>query len=107
MSARLRVIGAALLLTASVTACDAAGSPDGVGADGVRSGSDAPEQAAPVVPVRIITSAPDLSAVRIAEPLRINAAEGTLDAVKVTATDGTLLDGSLDDGSWVLSSRLE
>jgi lipoprotein-anchoring transpeptidase ErfK/SrfK len=102
MSARLRVIGAALLLTASLAACEAAES-----LDDVRSGSDAPEQAAPVVPVRITTSAADLGAVRIAEPLRITAAEGTLNAVTVTATDGTKLDGSLDAGSWVLSSRLE
>jgi len=101
MSARLRVIGATLLLTASLAACEAGESLD------VRSGSDAPEQAAPVVPVRITTSAADLGAVRIAEPLRIKAAEGTLNAVTVTATDGTLLEGSLDAGSWVLSSRLE
>jgi lipoprotein-anchoring transpeptidase ErfK/SrfK len=102
MSARLRVIGAALLLTASLAACDA-----GESLDDVRSGSDAPEQAAPVAPVRITTNAADLGAVRIAEPLRIKAAEGTLNAVTVTATDGTRLEGSLDAGSWLLSSRLE
>jgi lipoprotein-anchoring transpeptidase ErfK/SrfK len=102
MSARLGVIGAALLLTASLAACEA-----GESLDDVRSGSDAPEQAAPVVPVRITTSAADLGAVRIAEPLRIRAAEGTLNAVTVTATDGTKLEGALDAGSWVLSSRLE
>jgi lipoprotein-anchoring transpeptidase ErfK/SrfK len=102
MSARLRVIGAALLLTASLAACDASES-----VDAVRAGSDAPEQAAPVVPVRITTNAPDLAAVRIAEPLRIKAADGTLEAVTVTATDGTELEGSLGGGSWVLSSRLE
>jgi lipoprotein-anchoring transpeptidase ErfK/SrfK len=103
MSARLRVIGAALLLSASLAACETAESP----LDDVRSGSDAPEQAAPVVPVRITSSAPDPSAVRIAEPLRIKAAAGTLTAVTVTASDGTKLDGSLDAGSWLLSSRLE
>ena len=102
MSARLRLIGATLLLAASLAACDAAES-----LDDVRSGSQAPEQAAPVVPVRITTSAPDLDAVRIAEPLRIKAAEGTLDAVTVTAADGTELEGNVETDAWVLSSRLE
>jgi lipoprotein-anchoring transpeptidase ErfK/SrfK len=103
MSARLRIIGAAMLLSASLAACDAAESS----VDDVRGGSGAPEQAAPVVPVRITTSAADPSAVRIAEPLRIKAAQGTLTDVTVTASDGTKLDGSLDAGSWLLSSRLE
>ena len=102
MSARHRLIGATLLLAASLAACDAAES-----LDDVRSGSQTPEQAAPVVPVRITTSAPDLDAVRIAEPLWIKAAEGTLDAVTVTAADGTKLEGSVKADAWVLSSRLE
>ena len=103
MSARLRVIGATLLLAASLAACDAASTSDGVAS--VPDGDV--EQAAPVVPVRITTSAADLRAVRIAEPLRIKAPEGTLKAVAVTATDGTRLDGSIKGAVWQLSSRLE
>lgn len=105
MSARLRVIGATLLLATSLAACDAASSQDDVNSASGTSG-DA-EQAAPVIPVRITTNAPDLSAVRIAQPLRIKAAEGTLDAVNLTATDGTKLDGAVNADAWVLSSRLE
>ena len=103
MSARPHVIAAALLLTASLAACDS-----GESLDKVRSGSAGEsEPSAPVVPVRVRTNAPDLRAVRIGEPLRITAAEGTLSGVTLTATDGTRLDGGLRAGAWVLASRLE
>ena len=109
MSARLRAIGAALLLTASLAACDAAGGTGGsADADGSSSGStEATEQAAPVKPVKITATASDLRSVNIAQPLRIRAAEGTLEGVDVTAKDGTPLQGDVKGEAWVLSSRLE
>ncbi len=99
------MVGATVVLAASLAACTAVGGNDGVtSASGSASES---EQAAPVPPVRITASAADLRAVPIAEPLRIRAAGGTLDAVSVTASDGTRLDGDANAGAWVLSSRLE
>jgi lipoprotein-anchoring transpeptidase ErfK/SrfK len=104
MSARHRVIGAALLLTLSLSACDAAESLDGVTGG---SGSDETEQAAPVVPVKITASAADLGAVQIAKPLRIDLVDGTLKTVTLTASDGTKLDGERNGSAWTLTSRLE
>ena len=108
MSARPSVIVAALLLATSLAACNAADGPDGVrsapseGAQGAQGA-----QAAPVLPVKVKASAPDLGAVRIAAPLRIKAAAGTLNGVDLTSADGTKLQGDVEDGAWVLSSRLE
>lgn len=104
MTARLRIVGATVLLAASLAACDAAGSRDEVAGT---SGDTAPATTAPVTPVRITASARDLGAVRIAEPFQIKATAGTLDAVTVKATDGTRLDGAVKADAWVLSSRFE
>ncbi|MEO5661867.1 MAG: Ig-like domain-containing protein [Nocardioides sp.] len=108
MSVRLRVFGAALLLTLSLAACDTAESLDGgPSGSGSSSGAGETEQAAAVVPVRVTASAANLSAVRIAEPLQINVADGALRTVTLTAADGTRLDGARNGNGWTLSSRLE
>lgn len=111
MSVRLSVIGAALLLAATLAACDVAESSDGgrsTSGEPVQAAPEAPEApAGPVLPVKVTASAPNLAAVRISAPLRIKAADGTLNGVDVTAADGTKLDGAVKDDAWVLSSRLE
>ena len=76
MSSRLGATGAALLLAASLAACDAAESTGG--AQGGQGGPDGTTQAAaPVVPVKVTASAANLRAVRIDDPLRIDVADGT------------------------------
>ncbi|WP_107704854.1 L,D-transpeptidase [Nocardioides allogilvus] len=102
MSARLSVIGAALLLTASLAACDVA-----EGLDDIRGGAESPEKSGPVVPVRLTASAADLGAVRIAAPLRFKLVDGTLKTLTLLAGDGTKLDGDRDGQTWTLASRLE
>lgn len=106
MSSRLGAIGAALLLAAGLAACDTAGSTSDAqqGPDGT---SQAAEPVVQVVPVKVTASAADLRAVGIADPLRINVADGTLRGVDVTAADGTALKGAVKGDAWVLSSRLE
>ncbi|EON23222.1 ErfK/YbiS/YcfS/YnhG family protein [Nocardioides sp. CF8] len=102
MSARLSVIGASLLLTASPAACDVA-----EGLDDIRGGAEESEQSAPVVPVRLTASAADLGAVPIAAPLRFKLVDGTLKTLTLLASDGTKLDGDRDGQTWRLASRLE
>lgn len=104
MSSRLGAIGAALLLAASLAACDSTESTSDAqrGPDGTSS-----QAAEPIVPVKVTASAADLRAVRIADPLRINVADGTLKGVNLTAADGTALKGAVKGDAWVLSSRLE
>ena len=93
---------AAVLLTMSVAACDAAPNADEAPADptGGRTSTD-------VAPVRVTTNIKGLRAVGIAEPFRIGAAGGSLTSVTAIAADGTELTGALTDGAWQLSSRLE
>ena len=60
-----------------------------------------------MLPVKVSASASNLRAVQISAPLRIKVADGTLNAVNLTAADGTTLEGALKGDAWVLSSRLE
>lgn len=104
-SSARRVVAAlsAVLLCASLAACDAASEEPGA-APGEGASAPAPEK---VDPVRFALGVRNARAVPIGQPVELSAEGGELTAVTVAASDGTKVEGSLRDGTWRSTGRLE
>ena len=93
----------AVLLCASLAACDAASEEPGA-SPSEGTAAPAPEK---VDPVRFALGVRDARAVPIGQPVELTAEGGELTDVTVAASDGTRVEGSLRDGTWSSTGRLE